>query len=133
MLLRLESRSFHQEGPRRSSSKYVVCSLQMHSSMVVTPEGLPLGLASIHFWTRDRFKGCTAMKRKINPTRVPIEEKGSRRCLDGLRRSSALVGRPETASILEIERATSMSYFVRRKKSVLTSWSWCGPALTASP
>jgi Transposase DNA-binding len=74
---------------------YVVCGLQMHSSMVVTPEGLPLGLASVHFWTRDRFKGCTAMKRKINPTRVPIEEKESRRWLDGLRRSSALVGRPE--------------------------------------
>jgi hypothetical protein len=74
---------------------YVVCGLQMHSSMVVTPEGLPLGLAAIHFWTRDRFKGCTAMKRKINPTRVPIEEKESRRWLDGLRRSSALIGRPE--------------------------------------
>jgi hypothetical protein len=72
----------------------VICGLQMHSSMVVTPEGLPLGLASCHFWTRDRFKGCTAMKRKINPTRVPIEEKESRRWLDGLRRSSALLGKP---------------------------------------
>jgi hypothetical protein len=74
---------------------YVVCGLQMHSEMVVTPEGLPVGLASIHFWTRDRFKVCTAMKRKFNPTRVPIEEEERRRWLDGLRRLSVLIGRPK--------------------------------------
>ena len=88
-------RAFTKKDRNGLPQHYVVCGLQMHSGMVVTPEGLPLGLASIHFWTRDRFKGCTAMKRKINPTRVPIEEKESRRWLDGLRRSSALVGRPE--------------------------------------
>lgn len=88
-------RSFTKKDRDGLPQHYVVCGLQMHSGMVVTPEGLPLGLASIHFWTRDRFKGCTAMKRKINPTRVPIEEKESRRWLEGLRRSSALVGRPE--------------------------------------
>ena len=88
-------RSFTKKDRDGLPQHYVVCGLQMHSGMVITPEGLPLGLASIHFWTRDRFKGCTAMKRKINPTRVPIEEKESRRWLDGLRRSSALMGRPE--------------------------------------
>ena len=88
-------RSFTKRNRDGLPQHYVVCGLQMHSSMVVTPEGLPLGLAFVHFWTRDRFKGCTAMKRRINPTRVPIEEKESRRWLDGLRRSSALVGRPE--------------------------------------
>jgi hypothetical protein len=88
-------RSFTRKDRDGRPQHSVVCGLQMHSSMVVTPEGLPLGLASIHFWTRDRFKGCTAMKRKINPTRVPIEEKESRRWLDGLRRSSALIGMPE--------------------------------------
>lgn len=88
-------RSFTKRNRDGLPQHYVVCGLQMHSSMVVTPGGLPLGLASVHFWTRDRFKGCTAMKRKINPTRVPIEEKESRRWLDGLRRSSALIGKPE--------------------------------------
>jgi Transposase DNA-binding len=49
----------------------------MHSSLVVTQEGLPLGLAAIKFWTRDKFHGANALKRKINPTRVPIEKKES--------------------------------------------------------
>jgi hypothetical protein len=44
----------------------------MHSSLAVTTAGLPLGLAAIKFWTRDEFKGCNALKKKINPTRVPI-------------------------------------------------------------
>ena len=29
------------------------------------------------FWTRKKFKGTAALKKKINPTRVPIEEKES--------------------------------------------------------
>jgi hypothetical protein len=32
-----------------------------------------LGLAAIRFWTRDEFKGCNALKKKINLTRMPIE------------------------------------------------------------
>jgi hypothetical protein len=47
----------------------------MHSSLAMTRDGLPLGLAAIKFWTRKQFKGCNALKRKINPTRVPIAEK----------------------------------------------------------
>jgi hypothetical protein len=69
-----------------------LCGILMHSSLVVTPEGLPLGLAAVKFWNRKEFKGCTALKRKINPTRVPIEAKESFRWLDNLRRSTALCG-----------------------------------------
>lgn len=43
----------------------------MHSSLVITPEGLPLGLAAVKFWSRKKFKGCSARKREINPIRVP--------------------------------------------------------------
>ena len=43
----------------------------------MTSEGLPLGLAAIKFWTRKKFKGTAALKKKINPTRVPIEKKES--------------------------------------------------------
>lgn len=75
--------------------KYVtVRGILMHSSLAVTLDGLPLGLAAIKFWTRKQFKGCNALKRKINPTRVPIEEKESIRWLENLRQSTALTGNP---------------------------------------
>lgn len=72
-----------------------VCGILMHSSLAVTTEGLPLGLAAVKFWGRKEFKGCTALKRKINPTRVPIETKESFRWLDNLRQSTTLFGRAD--------------------------------------
>ncbi|MBY0409819.1 MAG: IS4 family transposase [Burkholderiaceae bacterium] len=72
-----------------------LCGILMHSSLAVTPDGLPLGLAAVKFWSRKEFKGCTALKRKINPTRVPIETKESFRWLDNLRRATALSGMAE--------------------------------------
>jgi Transposase DNA-binding len=72
--------------------QHTVCGLLMHSSLAVTAEGLPLGLAAVKFWTRKKFKGTAALKRKINPTRVPIEHKESVRWLDNMRRSTALFG-----------------------------------------
>jgi hypothetical protein len=66
------------------------CGILMHSSLAVTPEGLPLGLAAIKFWSRSQFKGCNALKRSINPTRVPIEQKESMRWLENLRQSTRL-------------------------------------------
>ena len=71
-----------------------VCGILMHSSLAVTTEGLPLGLAAIKFWSRSKFKGTNALKRKINPTRVPIEEKESFRWLENVRQSTALFGEP---------------------------------------
>ena len=73
---------------------YTQCGLLMHASLVVTPEGLPLGLAAAQFWTRKRFKGTNALKRHVNPTRVPIEEKESVRWLSSLGQSIALLGDP---------------------------------------
>jgi Transposase DNA-binding len=72
-----------------------VCGILMHSSLVTTVKGVPLGLAAVKFWTRKKFKGSTALKRKINPTRVPIGEKESVRWLDNLAQSSELLGVPE--------------------------------------
>jgi Transposase DNA-binding/Transposase Tn5 dimerisation domain len=74
---------------------YTVCGMLMHSSLAVTPEGLPLGLAAIKFWTRDQFKGCNALKKKINPTRVPIEQKESYRWLENVRQTTALLDDPQ--------------------------------------
>lgn len=61
----------------------------------MTSKGLPLGLAAIKFWTRDEFQGCNALKKKINPTRVPIEQKESYRWLENVRQSTALFKHPE--------------------------------------
>jgi hypothetical protein len=74
---------------------YTQCGLLMHASLVVTTEGLPLGLAAVQFWTRKEFKGTNALKRHVNPTRVPIEEKESVRWLSSLRQSTALLGDPD--------------------------------------
>jgi hypothetical protein len=70
---------------------YMACGILMHSSLAMTTEGLPLGLGAVKFWTRDKFKGTAAPKRKINPTRVPIEKKESIRWLEHLRQSTELL------------------------------------------
>jgi len=53
------------------------------------------GLAAIEFWTRDEFKGCNALKKRINPPRVPIERKESYRWLENVRQSTAPFSYPE--------------------------------------
>lgn len=68
------------------------CGILMHSSLAVTADGLPLGLTAIKFWSRKKFKGANALKKRINPTRVPIEEKESIRWLDNLKQSTILLG-----------------------------------------
>src|SRR5829696_10597612 len=73
---------------------HTVCGLLMHSSLVITTERLPLGLSAVKFWSRRQFKGTAALKRKINPTRVPIEAKESIRWLENLRQSMAVLGAP---------------------------------------
>jgi hypothetical protein len=74
---------------------HTVCGILMHSSLVVTLEGLPLGISAIKFWTRKKFKGCNALKKRVNPTRVPIEEKESVRWIENLRESTALLNDPQ--------------------------------------
>ena len=74
---------------------YTVCGILMHSSLAVTSDGLPLGLTAAKFWTRKKFKGTAALKKKINPTRVPIDKKESVRWLENVRQSTELLGDPE--------------------------------------
>ena len=73
---------------------HTVCGILMHLSLAITSEGLPLGLAAAKFWTRKKFKGLAALKKKINQTRVPIEEKESIRWLENLKQSTALFDDP---------------------------------------
>lgn len=72
-----------------------LCGVLMHSSLAVTLSGTPLGLTAVKFWTRKKFKGSLALRRHVNPTRVPIETKESYRWLENLRQSMALLGAPE--------------------------------------
>jgi hypothetical protein len=85
-------------GPRNHMGQpqfYTTCGILMHSSLVMTPEGLPLGISAVKFWTRKEFKGTNALKKKINPTRIPIEEKESVRWLDNIKQTTTLLSDPE--------------------------------------
>ncbi len=64
---------------------HTLCGLRIACLLAVTTDGLPLGLAAVKFWSRQKFKGTNALKRKVNPTRVPIEQKESFRWLENLR------------------------------------------------
>ncbi|MGB6690344.1 MAG: transposase DNA-binding-containing protein [Terracidiphilus sp.] len=90
ILQKLATRYASQGRPRYHTS----CGILMHSSLAVTRDGLPLGLAAIKFWNRDKFHGANALKRRINPTRVPIEKKESIRWLENLRQSTELLNDP---------------------------------------
>lgn len=91
------------------------CGILMHSSLAVTTEGLPLGLSAIKFWTRSKFKGCTALKRHVNPTRVPIEEKESYRWLENMRRGQRIKEGMTTASSSSPTMTSPMpSYWAHR-------------------
>ena len=71
------------------------CGILMHSSLATTTNGLPLGLTAVKFWTRAKFKGTNALKKKINPTRIPIEKKESFRWLENLKNSDKLIESPQ--------------------------------------
>lgn len=73
---------------------HTVCGVLLHSSLVVTTDGLPLGLAAAKFWTRKAFKGTNARNKRINATRVPIEEKESVHWLTTLSVSAERLGDP---------------------------------------
>jgi hypothetical protein len=52
-------------------------------------------LAAVKFWTRKKFKGTGALKKKINPTRVPIEKKESVRWLENVKQATELLAEPK--------------------------------------
>lgn len=56
----------NQAGKHGRQQPLTQCGILMHSSVTVTADGLPFGVAAIKFRTRSKFKGCNALKRKIN-------------------------------------------------------------------
>jgi Transposase DNA-binding len=79
---------------RARRTTHTVCGLLMHSSLVLTTGGVPLGLAAVKFWTRKKFKGTRALRNRVNLTRIPIEKKESVRWVDNLTRSANQLGDP---------------------------------------
>lgn len=73
---------------------FTTCGINLHSSLAVTLDGLPLGLAAVKFWSRKAFKGQQAKRKAHN---APIEEKESVRWLENLRSSTELLGHPQRA------------------------------------
>lgn len=71
---------------------FTTCGICMHSSLAVTTEGLPLGLAAVKFWGRKTFKG---EKQRKKERKAPIEQKESFRWLENLRAATLRLGEPE--------------------------------------
>ena len=101
--------------------QHTVCGILMDSSLAVTVEGLPLGLTAIKFWTRSKFKGTNALKRSVNPTRVPIEQKESIRWLENLKQSTDLVG--DASRCIHIGDRESDIYEIGDREATSTSCS----------
>ena len=78
----------------QSPQRYVVFGILMHSSLAVTMGGTLAGTGSSEILDPEKFKGCNALKKKINPTGVPIEKKESIRWLENLRQSTAFFQDP---------------------------------------
>jgi hypothetical protein len=70
---------------------FTTCGVCLHSSLAVTLEGLPLGLAAAKFWSRTAFKGPAAKRKAHN---APVEEKESVRWVENLRASTGRLGQP---------------------------------------
>jgi hypothetical protein len=72
-------------------STYTVCGLLMHSSLALTPQGKPLGLMAVKFWTRKNFKQVNRIRHNVNTTRIPIGQKESVRWIENLKQSTPLL------------------------------------------
>lgn len=68
----------------------------------------PLGLAAVKFWTRKKFDGTAALKKKINPTRAPIENKERIRGLDNLKQSTERLDDPRRCLLVHVHQRHSL-------------------------
>lgn len=101
---------------------HTVCGLLMHASLAVTTDGLPLGLGAIKFWPRTKFKATAALTRKVNPTRVPIEQKESIRWLETCAEPPNCSAIRGAASTSAIARATFTNCSAWPRSWERTSW-----------
>ena len=62
----------------------------LHPLQAFTPEGVPLGTAAAHVWTRPDEPPSPAAERQAQRKALPIEQKESQRWIDMLRRGQQL-------------------------------------------
>ena len=72
------------------SREHTVCGLLLHASLVVTSQGVPLGLSAAKFWSRKEFHSDKAAG-KAQAKQRPIEEKESYRWIENIQQSTALL------------------------------------------
>lgn len=108
-------RVFVQKKPR--DLKVTIQGLLFHTSLVVTLEGLPIGISAIKLWTRKKFKGTRELKSHINPTRVPIEQKESFRWIENIRQTNDLLSIPENCVHIGDREADIFELFSECQKS----------------
>ena len=74
------------------------------------------------FWSKNKFHGANALKRSINPTRVPIEQKESYRWLENVRQSTALLAEAERIVHICDRESDIYELFSIAHRLVLTSF-----------
>jgi len=91
-----ETNGLVHRAPNRNkrSRQPPTCGVLMHSSLVATRDGQPLGLAAIKFWRRKAFHRAADGKLRTDRTQIPIAEKESARWLENMSQSTALLGDP---------------------------------------
>ena len=83
--------------------------LYVHPPLAVTPDGVPLGVLAVWFWTRDRAT-CGEAKRHW-----PIEAKERRRWLEGFERCAELAATlPDTRLVYVADREGDIHEFMAR-------------------
>jgi len=90
----------------------------MHSSLAITPEGLPLGLAAIKFWTRKKFKDKNALKKKLIPLDCLLKAKKALAGLPICSITHAYSMHQSVVFMLEIGKAIFISFSAKHKISI---------------
>jgi hypothetical protein len=86
--------------------------LLLHSTLAVTPEGVPLGLLTQKYWTRAPEERGKKSKRRV----LPIEEKESYRWIEAMEESTAGIPENVTTVIVADREADIFNFFKRSKE-----------------
>ena len=76
------------------SEPYTAAEIHAHNAFVMTPDGVPLGIIGVKFWTRELFEGADTLEKELELTRISPDDKESARWLDLLEQSTSFIGQP---------------------------------------
>jgi len=87
----------------------------LHSSLALSPEGVPLGILSQKLWTRTKPTGLITKSGK-NATRIPIEDKESFRWIEAMRNVCEKVKDPRRVIHVGDRESDIFEFFHEAKK-----------------